>query len=99
MNYYFYLGWKPKEIKKYLKMQDSEFEGSRGKTIWWEGGNDYVFHIWTRQKTDLGALVHECFHAAAMTLDRCNVKFDAENDEPYAYLVQSIFEKARSLKK
>ncbi len=99
MNFYFYLGWKPEEFKKYTTFDGVSFEGVDGRMIWPKGPATQLIHIWIRKKTDMVSLVHECVHAAILTLDVRGVKLDADNDEPLAYLIEMIFSKARSLKK
>ena len=95
MNYYFYLGWPVDALKKYLRYDPPGIEHSSARTIEWQREDGVVvIHIWTRKKSDLASLVHECVHAAGMTLNRAGVKGDWLNDEPHAYLTEAIFKNA-----
>jgi len=55
---------------------------------------NFIISIWVPDKKDLSAVVHECVHAANFTLESRGVKPCFDNDEPQAYLVQLIFNKA-----
>lgn len=44
------------------------------------------------EKWDIGAIVHECVHAASFIFSHAGITHDLENEEPYTYLVQRIFE-------
>lgn len=51
--------------------------------------------IWVDDPKQLDVLVHECVHAANDLLNKRGIRFDADNDEPYAYYVQYLFNKCR----
>lgn len=95
MNYWFFLGWTRDEFKKYCQknfdyLPDMPLE-LKGKLIESIDDRGTRMLIWTEKANDLPSLVHECVHAAHFTLDRKGFKPDFCNDEPVAYLVQSIF--------
>lgn len=93
MNYYFYLGWKPEEFKDYTNY-NGPMDAANGKCIEWSNKEGQIIKIWTKRKTDLGSLMHECIHAAVWTLQNRGVLADWDNDEPLTYLAQEIFEAA-----
>ena len=48
---------------------------------------------------DLGVLVHELFHAAHRILDFFCVEFNKKNHEPFAYLIEYLFNECIKIKK
>jgi len=98
MNYWYFIGWPPNKFIKYCEKEFNHTpeigESSGGKMIEISRGTKTRMVIWTRDKTDLGSLVHECIHAAHFTLQIKGFKPDFLNDEPVTYLVQSIFNHA-----
>lgn len=52
---------------------------------------DYI-GIWVGDKTDFPSLVHECVHAACITLQHAGVKASFKNDEPLAYLTEELYD-------
>lgn len=55
--------------------------------------NHYIIALaqWSNSIDDLGTLSHECNHAAMQLLFNCGVPVNEENQEPLAYLQDSIF--------
>lgn len=47
---------------------------------------------------DMGVLVHELFHATHRILEYFDVKFTSENHEPFAYLMEYLFNECINLK-
>lgn len=99
ISYWFCIGWKPLEFDKFFKKKfgfDMDSAGKGGFTAYCNDGKKEVIVIWVHPKElKSGALAHECVHAANMTLKERGVKPDFENDEPLAYLVGTLFEKAK----
>lgn len=97
MNFYFCIGWRPEEFQKYMKKSfDYEFESrlKDGSTLLCNSDQGSIIIIWTRKRADHAVLTHESVHAANMTLSSRGWRPELENDEPQAYLVESIFRKA-----
>lgn len=98
-NFYYCIGWSEKDFKAYV--EDSfnhtpNVKMANGTCLEVWNNDHHIFVIWVRKKSDLGSYLHECVHAAGMALTQRGWKYNAENDEPFAYLVQSIFEAGRS---
>ncbi len=53
---------------------------------------DIHYMVVFEPKVDNGIIVHECVHLATMILNSKGYQFDPINDEPYAYLVQYLFD-------
>jgi hypothetical protein len=47
---------------------------------------------------DLSLLVHELFHAAHRVLEYFGIKFTTKNHEPFAYLIEYLFNECLKLK-
>jgi hypothetical protein len=103
LNFWFMLGWKPKDVDAYLRdyfiFDDLKMETKEGMCIHFvknDGGQAIV--IWTRTKIDSpkahGVLAHECVHAANMCFASRGVEPHLENDEPQAYLVAALVRRA-----
>lgn len=92
-NFYYCLGWPEKIIQDYLlwKANYKTNFNCDGKTLEIEEAKGSIILIWTRNKTDYASFVHECAHAAGFALDKKGYKYDPNNDEPFTYLVESIF--------
>ena len=73
---------------------EKDFTRKSGTTIELFDENSTIILIWTRTESDLECLVHECFHGASITLENIGYKFDPDNEEPFAYLIQDIFSQA-----
>lgn len=101
-NFWFFLGWKPKDCERYLQ-KHWNFEtlclNGSGKTIEFvnEKGKAAIV-IWTDKKPidpmSISVLAHECVHAVHMALNRRGVKADFDNDEVEAYLVAKLMREA-----
>lgn len=95
INFFFFIGWKPKHFEKYatekLKIKvgtdTDDFLGLHYRT-------DYKKRpcslIWTKKSNDIPCIVHECLHAAVSALSYVDVKFDIDNQEPLAYMLENI---------
>jgi len=95
MNFYYCLGWTQGEIEKYMKDRhkiDTTFDRVQGRVMF--NKEEAIVVIWTRKKSDINSLVHECVHAASFTLESRGVLISHLNDEAMAYLVEAIFRKA-----
>lgn len=55
------------------------------------------FKHWTGHDHDLGNLVHELFHATFNVLVSRGVQISQENEEPFAYLQNSMFDRSVAL--
>lgn len=101
-NYWFFIGWSQASFKAYVNKHFSahldEKESSKGECIEFnsDDGNNVVL-IWVGDRKDVRAIVHECVHAASFTIQRIGWRHDPDNDEPFAYLVDTIFSKALNL--
>lgn len=96
-NFWIYYGWDPLRVTKHLKIFFDEgadslnlHEGLAGKMCHFTNGAMEVIVIWTRH-FDPSVLAHECVHAATIVLETRGVK---SNDEPLAYLVESLVRNA-----
>ncbi len=96
VNLYFAIGWKKSDIREWLLKEwkhQKDFSKISGTTIEAFTKTNYMILIWTQDR-HLPTIVHECVHAASMSLERCGWKFDTGNEEPFAYLCEAIFGKA-----
>lgn len=50
------------------------------------------------KQSNTGALVHELFHATHRILEYFDVKFSSTNHEPFAYLIEYLFNECIKLK-
>lgn len=98
--FYFMEGWTEVDAIVYLKKINYNVDDMRfycGKTIYNENGTGPII-IWTKPVMGFGKraaiLAHECIHAAHITLNRCGVKADFNNDEVVTYLVTDLIRKA-----
>jgi hypothetical protein len=64
-----------------------------------KGGADVLIYLrtWDSNPSSWGALAHECFHACNILLAERGQKFDASNDEAYAYFFSSTIERIGEL--
>lgn len=108
MNLYFCVQWPEDEFEFYMKRVwkfEASEKGYDGKCIAVaQEGSGVIIIIYTRKgNSQPDTLTHECVHAANFIFESRNVRFDYENDEPYAYLVGMIYREAlksvKSLKK
>lgn len=94
-NYYFFVGYPEEIFNEYLKKEHSyvrETKDSNGACML----IDSHILIWTKKVEDLGALVHECVHAAHFTLSYRGIDIRDSDAEAMAYLTDYIFRKARA---
>ena len=92
MQYYFLVGWNYKKIEKFLNnIYKIKIDLSKDDGFCIEINGD--IYIWTRHKHNYPVIAHECTHAATMTLNMRGWQMDYNNDEPLAYLIQTIMEK------
>jgi len=100
-NYYFFIGWPPKEFEKYFwEKWGHRVDVSRadGKCLEIHHDNGArIQAIWTRDRRGRKlqrTLAHECIHAAYHTLDARGVKLCVDNHEALNYLVELLIGKA-----
>lgn len=55
-----------------------------------DNGN-IIYGVWVKDLKNLETLAHEVFHLVNFVLNDRHVKFDPENDEAYAYLIEYFF--------
>jgi hypothetical protein len=98
MEFYFCVRWKPEAFQSYmLKHQQTEVEveDCAGFSVMTNCDLGVRIFLWScPEDKDNSHLVHECVHAANMTLHSRGVKADFKNDEAVAYLTEMIFKKA-----
>ena len=95
-HYIFCLNQKPDVFRKWYRKTfklDIDLTGADGATIPVSAENTII--IWTENNSDL-TLLHECVHAAHMTLYDIGHKANYLNDEVDAYLISYLFSKAKS---
>jgi hypothetical protein len=92
-DYYFFVENTKEQYETFIRKTDpsysANFVGAYGYCT--NIGNKTF--IWLKTRRALGALVHECIHAASYTLIDRGIKIDPRNDEPLAYLSQWVFRK------
>lgn len=99
MNYLFFIGVPAKKFTNYIKdnfnydVDVSDCVGNTSNIRDEKTGSD-LQAIWIKSKKHLPELAHESLHAAINTLALRDWKFDFDNDEPLAYLTESIFRQA-----
>lgn len=99
MNFYFCVGWTAEQFQKEMLKRfgyTPEMGGAAGKTIEWvpDDGGQTLIWVWVKKKNDYACLAHECIHAAHFCLKGRGIKPDFDNDEPVAYLVTILMDKA-----
>lgn len=52
--------------------------------------NNTVYGIWIEDTESLPYISHEVFHLAGFILTDRGVKYDPDNDEPFAYLIEHL---------
>jgi len=85
-NFYFFCGHKRSDMEKAFNI--SLPPECLGMTL--ETQNGIV--IWVHSNEAVGALVHECVHAAKILFAQKGIKASNKNDEPMSYTTQWIFE-------
>lgn len=73
-------------MRRYLT-EDIDLSRVHGKCI----TNGDIIHIYTRNDSKPSILVHECIHAAAMTLNQAGIDFTHDEAEALCYLTESIY--------
>lgn len=89
-NFYFCMGWKRSEMKKFFNVEIEEC--AKGMALNTPAG----IVIWIESGEAIGACVHECVHAAKFLFAQKGIISSNENDEPLAYMVQWIFDKCNT---
>lgn len=102
-HYYFCLGWKLPQFKKWFLNHFGKEISMQGHDEICEGMTESVetdasIVVWTRDH-DEDTLLHECIHAANLTLDLIGHKSDFSNDEVPTYMAAFIFKKAKQLRR
>lgn len=95
MNFYYFLGWPKDYMKKYMKDEhgiETTFDDVNGRMMF--NKEKGIVVIWTKKRSDKNSLVHECVHAASVTLEDRGVVISHLNDEALAYLTEAIFRKS-----
>ncbi len=97
-NFWLFIGWSAKNVKKYLKSDYANeviCEEKQGCTMFTE---DSICMIWINRKTKdslfYSILAHECFHAANFVTEKMGIKNSSSNDEPLAYLLSTLIRRA-----
>lgn len=81
-------------VRRALKNPDYKDPGSFTAMCHTEGEDVVVgFKQWVGSNEDLGTLVHELWHATFHVLVSRGVQISEENEEPFAYLQNSLFDK------
>lgn len=85
-------------VRRAMKNPDYEDPGSFTAMCHSEQQDIVIgFKYWTGSDHDLGTLVHETFHAAYNVLTNRGVVLTEENEEPFAYLQNSLFDRSLAL--
>jgi hypothetical protein len=92
-----------KNIKKSLKkIRGDEHEEDTNLLSYLYWNHDiYSAHWWLCidfSDLDMGTLVHELFHATHRILEYFDVNFTSENHEPFAYLMEYLFNECIKIK-
>lgn len=101
-NYYFFLEWDLSDVNKYLlKKYKTVIDDAtaHGKCIELSLDDEDVIIIWTEKESGDDTLVHECVHAAYFTLNDRGISMSSDQAENTAYLVETIFRKAKGSNK
>jgi hypothetical protein len=101
-NVWFFIGWKPEDVKKYWKhegVSEIVFDGYGGKFFRVQKANgNIIYSIWTRYKPTKprhrATLAHEILHCVNSIMNDKGVVACWVNDEPAAYLTSEITEAA-----
>lgn len=100
-NFYFCLGWPEKAfvswMEKTFKHTPENIEGASGKCYSCKKRGGQIIVLWTRRRAGVkfyATLAHESVHAANFCLYERGVEVHYDNDEPLAYLVDTIFSEA-----
>lgn len=97
VNFHCFLGWSESDFLEYAGKHynyKSEISYADAKCLCLNN-SDQV--IWTRRKRPIPEITHEAVHASVNILDMRGVKYNYENDESLAYLVEYIVRKILEL--
>lgn len=94
MDFYLCLGWTDEQFTKWYKRKFRKSPRIEANDYGMTEMIDGTIVIWTHDKKGIPELAHECLHAANMCLGSRGVEVDLENDEPVAYLLAWLLEKA-----
>ena len=92
-----------KDINKSLKKirgDKHEEESNLLSYLFWDH-DKYSAHWWLCidfKDLNIGVLVHELFHATHRILEYFDVKFTSDNHEPFAYLMEYLFNECIKIK-
>lgn len=96
-NFYFFIGWDPKEFEAYLKKEygvSFNWKPYYGRTVELvnDAGSSRQF-IFSRSRKPW-IIAHECIHAAMHVLERRGVKLTGDSHESLTYLVECLVREA-----
>jgi hypothetical protein len=99
-NFYFFIGWKYKALEIYLEKfykvklagKEKDYAGKAFELF--HSSGKHIVCVWVENKKHYSALAHECFHAVSYCYKAKDVKYDYDNDEPFAYLLGRLVEEA-----
>lgn len=81
-------------IKSELKAKDSDFEKHADEwamsTCSFDKNHIISIRKWKNSSIGIAQLAHECFHVMVDIFKSKGFKFDSENDEAHAYLLQGL---------
>ena len=92
-----------KNIEKSLKKmrgKESSEESNLLSYLYWDH-DKYSANWWLCidfENLNIGALVHELFHATHRILEYFDVKFTTDNHEPFAYLMEYLYNECIKIK-
>lgn len=89
------------EFQKVIDASDLEvnLKGVGGYAIQAESEAGYrLFMMYVPADATAGVVAHECFHMTGMIMDTVGVKYDIDNDEPFAYLNGFMVEQVTALR-
>lgn len=92
---YFIPGLSEEDYDKFIRKFDPKYHSSIGSSYGYTTLAAGKVFIWLKDNKfeNLGALCHECVHAANFILNDRGIKQDTNNDEALTYLAQWVFEK------
>lgn len=98
MQFIFLRGWPKAAAETWFKESfgiDKKLSGA-GHTCQVVKGEKTVTVIWTERFRETATLAHECLHAVNMTFKDRGVEVSVDNDEPQAYFMSHLMNKAGS---
>lgn len=96
VSFYFMIGWKREDAKKFM-LKNYNYNpdlNCTGCCISNYVDGNFINFIWTLRKTDIPVIAHECFHAMMNTQEHIGAVMDYDNQEPPAYMIESLVRKA-----